>query len=149
MPTKAAPQPHLPSRAGTVFISYARADDEKPPHDDTAQGWVTFLWDQLRWELTTRGAKQAKLWLDRYQIDPAESFTPKIEAAVKEAAVILPILSEEPGAEHLVPRRGRGFLARPGRRRAAGCPDLRPSSTARCCHRFSRTKRPRATTSSR
>src|SRR5262245_62157491 len=94
MATTAPSQSHVLPRAGTVFISYARADNEKPPHDDTAQGWVTFLWDQLRWELTTRGAKQAKLWLDRYQIDPAEAFTPLIEAAVKEAAVILPILSE-------------------------------------------------------
>ena len=26
----------VPSYGGTVFISYARADDEKPPFDDTA-----------------------------------------------------------------------------------------------------------------
>lgn len=84
----------VPPRDGSVFISYARADNEKPPHDDRIAGWVTFFWDQLRWELTTRGAKRAKLWLDRYEIDPAEAFTAKIEAAVKEAAVMVPIFSE-------------------------------------------------------
>jgi TIR domain-containing protein len=83
-----------PPRRGTVFISYARADDEQPPYDDTAKGWVTFFWNQLRWELTDRGATQAKLWLDRYQIEPAEAFTPKIEGAVKDAVLILPVFSE-------------------------------------------------------
>jgi len=88
--------PHVSGsgRAGTVFISYARADDQKPPYEDTAQGWVRFFWDQLRWELTDRGAKQARLWLDRYEIEPAEAFTQKIEGAVREAALILPVFSQ-------------------------------------------------------
>lgn len=79
---------------GTVFISYARADDQRPPHDDEAVGWVSFFWDQLRFELTDRGAKRAPLWLDRYQIDPAEAFTPKIRGAVEKASVIVPVFSE-------------------------------------------------------
>jgi hypothetical protein len=83
-----------PGPDGTVFISYAWADDQPPPHDDKAVGWVTFFWDQLRFELTNRGAKQAQLWLDRYQIDPAEAFTPKIEGAVENASVIVPLFSE-------------------------------------------------------
>jgi len=82
------------TRAGTVFISYARADDERPPYDDTTQGWVKFFWDQLRWELTDRGARQAKLWLDRYDIDPAEAFTQVIKTAVRDATLILPVFSE-------------------------------------------------------
>ena len=45
-----------PDREGIVFISYTRADDQKPPYDDATQGWVRFFWDQLRWELTDRGA---------------------------------------------------------------------------------------------
>jgi TIR domain len=82
-----------PNHGGTVFISYARADDEKPPFDDTAQGWVAFFWQQLRFELTNAGVNQAKLWLDRYDIDPAEDFTEKIDAALREARLIIPILS--------------------------------------------------------
>lgn len=83
-----------PTRDGAVFISYARADDEKPPFDDTAIGWVTFFWGQLRYELTDRGAKRAILWRDRYEIDPAEAFTDVIEQAVKAARVIVPVFSQ-------------------------------------------------------
>jgi hypothetical protein len=83
----------IPTYGGTVFISYARADDEKPPFDDTIQGWVKFFWEQLRWELTNKGVHHAKLWLDRYEIEPAEDFTQKIEEALQEARLIIPILS--------------------------------------------------------
>ncbi len=78
----------------SVFISYALADDQKPPFEDTTQGWVTFFWNQLRFELTTRGAKQAELWLDRYQIEQAEAFTPKIEQALNQARLLIAIFSE-------------------------------------------------------
>jgi TIR domain len=91
---ESSPAAPTPPREGTVFISYARADNQQPPHDDAAQPWVTFFWDNLRWELTSRGAKGAKLWFDRYQIDPAEAFTPKIKAAVREAKLIVPVFSE-------------------------------------------------------
>jgi hypothetical protein len=82
-----------PSYRGTVFISYARADDTKPPFEDKVEGWVKFFWENLRFELNDRGVHQATLWLDRYQIEPAEDFTVKIEEALKEARLIIPILS--------------------------------------------------------
>jgi hypothetical protein len=47
--------PELQKYGGTVFISYARADDVKPPFDKATNGWVTFFWHQLRWELTNAG----------------------------------------------------------------------------------------------
>ena len=83
----------IPAYSGTVFISYARADDSKPPFEEKVEGWVKFFWEELRFELTERGVPQAKLWLDRYQIEPAEDFTQKIEEALKEARLIIPILS--------------------------------------------------------
>src|SRR5215472_6832351 len=83
----------VPAYGGTVFISYSRADDERPPFDDTAHGWVRFFWEQLRWELTNAGVPQAKLWLDRYEIEPIEDFTKKIESALAKARLIVPILS--------------------------------------------------------
>jgi hypothetical protein len=85
--------PAAPAYDGTIFLSYARADDEKPPFEDTVHGWVTFFWNQLRFELNNAGVHQATLWLDRYQIEPAEEFTEKIEAALREARLIVPILS--------------------------------------------------------
>jgi hypothetical protein len=84
----------IPAYKGTIFISYARNDDLKPPSGGKKwPGWVEFFWKQLRWELTNRGVPQTELWLDRYQIEPAEDFTEKIEAALKDACMIIPILS--------------------------------------------------------
>ncbi|HBZ30895.1 MAG TPA: toll/interleukin-1 receptor domain-containing protein [Nitrosomonas sp.] len=98
--TSLSSSPSSPVRDVSVFISYALADDLKPPFDDTTQGWVTFFWSQLRFELTTRGAKQAKLWLDRYEIDPAEAFTPKIEQALIQARLLIAIFSENWRGSH-------------------------------------------------
>lgn len=81
-----------PTSDNAVFISYARADNEQPP-DKKVEGWVSFFWNQLRFELTDRGAAEAKLWLDRYEIEPHEAFTPKIEQALKQAKLLLAILS--------------------------------------------------------
>jgi TIR domain len=78
---------------GTVFLSYARADDVKPPFDEKAIGWISFFWGQLRYELTMNGAKEATLWVDRYQIEPAEAFTEAIKTAVINAKVMVPVFS--------------------------------------------------------
>lgn len=80
--------------APAVFISYARNDDLKPALENAPNGWVTFFWQQLRVALTDGGLPDAKLWLDRFEIDPAEEFTPKIQAALAEARLLIPVLSE-------------------------------------------------------
>jgi hypothetical protein len=85
--------PELQKYGGTVFISYARADDVKPPFDKATKGWVTSFWHQLRWELTNAGLPEAKLWLGRYEIEPAEEFTEKIRAALQQARLLVPIVS--------------------------------------------------------
>ena len=86
-------QPAIPAYGGSVFISYARADDLQPPFDRAKLGWVTFFCENLRFELTNAGVHQADLWVDRYKIEPAEKFTEKIEKALAKARLILPILS--------------------------------------------------------
>jgi hypothetical protein len=83
----------IPAYRGSIFISYARADDEQPPFDKTTLGWVTFFCANLRFELTNAGLHQAELWVDRYYIEPAERFTDKIGNALSNAKLILPILS--------------------------------------------------------
>jgi hypothetical protein len=83
----------VPTCDGSVFISYARNDDIKPPFDPKALGWVAFFWRQLRWELSNAGLGEAELWLDRYEIEPAEDFTEKIDAALKKAKMLILILS--------------------------------------------------------
>ena len=86
-------RPAIPAYDGSVFITYARADDIQPPFDRTTLGWVTFFCENLRFELINAGVHQADLWLDRYKIEPAEDFTEKILDALTKARLILPILS--------------------------------------------------------
>ena len=93
MPEGITLQGQIPAYNDAVFISYARADDQPPPDDSKMQGWVTFFWQQLRWELNNAGVHQAKLWLDRYEIDPTEDFTVKIDEALRKARLLIPILS--------------------------------------------------------
>ena len=82
----------LPSCDGFAFISYALADNQKPPFEHTTQGWVTFFWQQLCFELTNRGPKQAEPWLDHYQIKLVEAFTSKIKMALNQTRLIIAIL---------------------------------------------------------
>lgn len=93
MPEGITLQGQIPAYNDAVFISYARADDQPPPDDDKTPGWVSFFWQQLRWELNNAGVHQAKLWLDRYEIDPTEDFTVKIDEALRKARLLIPILS--------------------------------------------------------
>ncbi|MDM0002980.1 toll/interleukin-1 receptor domain-containing protein [Variovorax sp. J22P240] len=90
MPIVSSP---IPAYQGSVFISYARADDEQPPFDKTTLGWVTFFCANLQFELSNAGVHQAELWLDRYKIEPTEQFTSKIADALSKAALFVPILS--------------------------------------------------------
>ena len=78
---------------GTVFISYSRADNLPPPGERKVQGWITFFWEQLRFELTNVGLGEAKLWLDRYEIEPNEVFTTRIKGALDAAKLVIMILS--------------------------------------------------------
>jgi hypothetical protein len=79
--------------AATVFVSYARADDLTPHFLGASQGWVSFFWASLKFALTTGGLHGANLWLDRYEIDPAEKFTDVIKYAVSHATFFVPVLS--------------------------------------------------------
>jgi hypothetical protein len=82
-----------PYRNQRVFISYSRKDDERPPFDNKIEGWVTYFWQQLRFELTNAGMTDAVLWMDRYQIEPADAFTEKSESALREAHLFIAIVS--------------------------------------------------------
>jgi hypothetical protein len=83
----------VPKVGGTLFVSYARIDDEPPPFDKKSIGWITYFWSQLKFELDNAGLSQAAVWLDRYQIEPNDVFTKKIEEALNAAQLVIMILS--------------------------------------------------------
>jgi hypothetical protein len=75
-----------------VFISYAR-DDDLTPEKDGVKGFVTYLDEQLRLELTDLGAPRPTLWRDKRRIDAAEQFDPKIAEGIQKSDLLLVVLS--------------------------------------------------------
>jgi hypothetical protein len=76
-----------------VFISYARVDNEPPPEMRTAPGFVTFLHDQLRYELRARGEPRPRLWLDVTGIGRHEEFPQPLQQAIDASHILLVVLS--------------------------------------------------------
>jgi hypothetical protein len=76
-----------------VFISYAWDDDMPPPGVPDAKGFVTFLYEQLQYEISNQGPERPKFWRDNKRIAGAEQFTPIIEEALKSTSYLLVVLS--------------------------------------------------------
>ncbi|MGH6919894.1 MAG: toll/interleukin-1 receptor domain-containing protein, partial [Geminicoccaceae bacterium] len=76
-----------------IFISYARDDDESPPDEPGAKGFVTYLHDQLRYELTQLGQPRPELWRDRQRIGRSDQFEPHLSEALARSSLLLVILS--------------------------------------------------------
>ena len=77
-----------------IFMSYARVDDAPPPHLPDAKGFVTFLHEQLAFELRRIGAPWPKIWRDTKRIENADQFEPRIERAISDSSILLVVLSK-------------------------------------------------------
>ncbi len=80
-------------RSGQIFISYARDDNESPPDDPDAKGFVTYLHDQLRFELKQLGHPRPELWRDAKRIERGDQFEPDLKEALARASLLLVVLS--------------------------------------------------------
>ncbi|MEY9360906.1 hypothetical protein ABH994_003627 [Bradyrhizobium yuanmingense] len=76
-----------------IFISYARDDDRVRPGSTDLKGFVTFLDDSIRYEFTELGPQRPKIWRDTRRIVDGAQFTPDIEDALKQASLLLVVLS--------------------------------------------------------
>ncbi len=76
-----------------IFISYARDDDEPPPGQPDAQGFVTHLHNQLLYELKQLGQPRPRLWRDTKRIERGDQFEPELEQALAASSVLLVVLS--------------------------------------------------------
>jgi hypothetical protein len=82
------------SEQPSVFISYRRLDDEIPPGERKAAGFVRYLQDQLKYELTRElGVPEDVLWVDRNRIQTADDFTAVIADAIKKSDIFLAVVS--------------------------------------------------------
>ena len=77
-----------------IFMCYARVDDAPPPHLPDAKGFVTFLHEQLAFELRRIGAPWPKIWRDTKRIENADQFEPRIEQAISDSSILLVVLSK-------------------------------------------------------
>jgi hypothetical protein len=76
-----------------VFVSHAHVDDELPDgHTAKAKGFVTYLVDQLGYELSQLGLGRG-VWLDRYRLKSGQNFKEKIPEELENSDVLLAIVS--------------------------------------------------------
>jgi TIR domain len=76
-----------------IFISYARDDDLPPPDKPDGKGFVTFLHEWVGYEFRDLGPERPKIWRDTKRISDGAQFTPEIEDALKQASILLVVLS--------------------------------------------------------
>lgn len=82
-----------------IFVSYARHDDSLPPdmpktsHFSKAKGFVTFLHQQLAFELRSLGEPVPHLWRDTGHIERANLFDPLLKKALEDSEILLVVLS--------------------------------------------------------
>jgi hypothetical protein len=76
-----------------VFFSYARDDDEIPPGKEDAKGFVTYLDEQLRYELSQLGQPRPRMWRDTRGIQRGDQFEPMIEREILASSIFAAVLS--------------------------------------------------------
>lgn len=83
-----------------IFISYATDDDAPPPDKPDGKGFVTFLENMIRYEFKELGPERPTTWRDTKRIYSGDQFLPEIEGALKDASILLVILSPNWMASH-------------------------------------------------
>lgn len=74
-----------------IYISYARDDDAPPPGG--GKGFVTFLHEQLLYELKDRAENRIVIWRDTQGIMDGAQFDRNITAAIDVSSILLVVLS--------------------------------------------------------
>jgi hypothetical protein len=76
----------------SVFVSYRTLDDVPPPEKPDGK-FVSYLSQQIKWELSQLGVPKAILWRDRAGIEPGDIWSAKIQEALARADLFLAIVS--------------------------------------------------------
>jgi len=76
-----------------IFLSYAWKDNQHPPDDPDAKGFVTALNEQLIFELNGLGPPTPEIWWDIDNVKDGDLFDPKIKDAVDKSALFVAVLS--------------------------------------------------------
>jgi hypothetical protein len=76
-----------------IFMSYARHDDSIPPDLPKAKGFVTFLDEQLAYELRSLGEPVPQIWRDTRFIERGNQFDPLIQEGIESSGILVVVLS--------------------------------------------------------
>jgi TIR domain len=76
-----------------IFLSYARVDDEIPAAAGDSVGWVRYFYEYLLCELKQRVSKDLQFWRDVNDVEPDGDFAREIERALRQAVVMVAVLS--------------------------------------------------------
>lgn len=77
----------------TIFVSYARYDNARPPGEPSAQGFVSRLIEELKYEFSKMARPWPDIWMDVDKIRDGELFDHKIQSAISESSLFVPVLS--------------------------------------------------------
>lgn len=75
-----------------IFLSYARIDNDKDEHDPN-EGWIEYFHSRLRLALSHKLGKRLDFWRDVQQIEKGEGWHESIKEGLRDAKVLLSILS--------------------------------------------------------
>lgn len=81
-----------PTLVSPIFLSYARIDNDKDEHDPN-QGWIAYFHSRLRLALSPKLGKRLDFWRDVQEIEKGEIWHEPIKEALRDAKVLLSVLS--------------------------------------------------------
>src|SRR3954471_9076317 len=76
-----------------AVLRYRHPQYQTPLDAPGAKGWIDVFIEQLRYELDVLGLPEALLWRDANKIAEVERFAPKIDTGLREARLLLAVLS--------------------------------------------------------
>ncbi|HTR10552.1 MAG TPA: toll/interleukin-1 receptor domain-containing protein [Paraburkholderia sp.] len=77
----------------TAFLSYARDDDQRPLEKPKTRGFVSYLYDQLKWELIDLGLPENFLWRDQENLRFSDNWPNVIDDTLKQCDIMLVVTS--------------------------------------------------------
>lgn len=80
-------------KRGTAFLSYARDDDQRPLEKPKTRGFVSYLYDQLKWELIDLGLPENLIWRDQENIRFSDDWPNVIDDTLKQSDIMLVVTS--------------------------------------------------------
>jgi len=81
-------------KQGSAFLSYARDDDQRPLEKPKTRGFVTYLYEQLKWELIDLGLPENFIWRDRENMRFSDDWPSVINDTLAHSDIMLVVTSK-------------------------------------------------------